>query len=199
MILNPDHNALGSFVPDDIPDGAKVTAFVDLNDGFMTAWDPEYRWASDAKFVVDRKGRRVRYEPDKGMLPVIKVLPELRELELEIAPRRTKNKRILLCFCDMRRRSSQRCVLELKERAESLAQKDVTVALLQCSAGSMDRVNAWVRKNSIRFPVGRIEQIIKKVLRAWRVQKLPWLILSDRSHVVTAEGFAINELDDKIK
>ena len=25
MILNPDHNALGSFVPDDIPEGTKVT------------------------------------------------------------------------------------------------------------------------------------------------------------------------------
>jgi len=199
VILNPDHNMLGSFVPDDIPDGAKVTAFVDLNDGFFTAWDPEYRWAGDAEFVVDRKGRWVRYEPEKGMLPVIKALPELRELELEIDPHRTKNKRILLCFCDMRQRSSQQCVLELKERVESLAQKDVTVALLQCSAGSMERVNAWIRKNEIQFPVGRIEQIIKKVLRAWRVEKLPWLILADKEHIVTAEGFGIDELNEKIK
>jgi len=199
VILNPDHNALGSFVPDDIPDGAKVTAFVDLNDGFFTAWDPEYRWASNAEFVVDRKGRWVGYEPEKGMLPVIKVLPELRELELEIDPRQAKNKRILLCFCDMRQRSSQRCVLELKEQAESLTHKGVTVALLQCSAGSMDRLNAWMRKNEIQFPMGKIEQIIKKVLRAWRVQRLPWLILADKDHVVTAEGFRVSELNEKIK
>jgi hypothetical protein len=30
MILNPDHNALGSFVPDDIKNGAKVTIYVGL-------------------------------------------------------------------------------------------------------------------------------------------------------------------------
>ncbi|MHC4740105.1 MAG: hypothetical protein ACYS9Y_14445 [Planctomycetota bacterium] len=31
MMLNPDHDALGSFVPDDIKNGAKVTIYVGLN------------------------------------------------------------------------------------------------------------------------------------------------------------------------
>ena len=31
------------------------------------------------------------------------------------------------------------------------------------------------------------------------VRSLPWLILTDEQHVVTAEGFAVNELDRNVK
>jgi hypothetical protein len=31
------------------------------------------------------------------------------------------------------------------------------------------------------------------------VKSLPWLILTDKKHVVIAEGFNIDELDEKIK
>ncbi|MFH1716001.1 MAG: hypothetical protein ABIF19_01510 [Planctomycetota bacterium] len=44
IVLNPDHEALRSFSPHDIPNGAQVTAYVDLNSGFITAWDPLYCW-----------------------------------------------------------------------------------------------------------------------------------------------------------
>jgi hypothetical protein len=33
---------------------------------------------------------------------------------------------------------------------------------------------------------------------SWGIQSLTWLILTDKNHVVTAEGFAVNELDEKI-
>jgi hypothetical protein len=33
----------------------------------------------------------------------------------------------------------------------------------------------------------------------WGVKSLPWLILTDKNHVVTAEGFSINELDERVK
>jgi hypothetical protein len=34
---------------------------------------------------------------------------------------------------------------------------------------------------------------------AWGgVRSLPWLILTDRKHIVRAAGFSINELDEKI-
>jgi hypothetical protein len=31
------------------------------------------------------------------------------------------------------------------------------------------------------------------------VKSLPWLILTDKNHKVTAEGFSLTELDEKIK
>ena len=39
----------------------------------------------------------------------------------------------------------------------------------------------------------------KKTRLNWGVKSLPWLILTDSRHVVTAEGFGVDELDDKIE
>jgi len=33
----------------------------------------------------------------------------------------------------------------------------------------------------------------------WGVKSLPWLILTDRKHVVTTEGFGLNNLDTLIE
>jgi len=33
----------------------------------------------------------------------------------------------------------------------------------------------------------------------WGVRSLPWLILTDKEHIVTAEGFSVNELNEQIK
>jgi hypothetical protein len=38
-----------------------------------------------------------------------------------------------------------------------------------------------------------------KIRAAWGVRSLPWLILTDRKHIVTVEGFGLNELNDEIK
>ena len=34
---------------------------------------------------------------------------------------------------------------------------------------------------------------------SWSVQALPWLILTEKNHIVRAEGFNLEELDEKIK
>jgi len=33
----------------------------------------------------------------------------------------------------------------------------------------------------------------------WGVKSLPWLILTDEEHIVRAEGFGIQELDERLK
>ena len=33
---------------------------------------------------------------------------------------------------------------------------------------------------------------------SWGVHALPWLILTDKEHIVQAEGFGIKEQDEKI-
>ena len=33
----------------------------------------------------------------------------------------------------------------------------------------------------------------------WGVKSLPWLILADRNHQVIAEGFGLNELEDRLE
>jgi hypothetical protein len=32
----------------------------------------------------------------------------------------------------------------------------------------------------------------------WGIRSLPWLILTDKKHIVTAEGFSVTELDEKL-
>ena len=199
VLLNPDHEALGSFTPHDIPDGAEVTAYVDLNSGFITAWDPKYRWQSDAKLVVDRKGQWVKYEPGKGLLPVVKAVPDLRELELKIKPAETTDKKILLCFCDLGAPASQRAVLALNKLAGRIESQAVVPAVLHCSSTNPGIADTWVRTNDVRLPVGKLQDVVPEILRAWRVEKLPWLVLTDGGHVVTAEGFDVSQAGEKIR
>jgi len=200
VLLDPDHDAMRSFGADDIPDGAVVTAFVNLNKGFITAWDPEYRWLRDAEFVVDRKGRRLRYDPNSGMLPVVMALPELRELELKIEPSQTRNKKILLCFCDMTQPASRQCVLDLRDQAESLEKNNVLIALLHCLSERSRASPALDEGQRSQLPrSGASGEGTQQILRAWRAHKLPWLVLADSDHLVVAEGFEPADLGEKIE
>ncbi len=38
-----------------------------------------------------------------------------------------------------------------------------------------------------------------KIAIAWGVKSLPWLILTDKDHIVSSNGFSLNELDEKLK
>ena len=107
---------------------------------------------------------------------------------------------VVMCFIDVEQRASQECALELKGLEESLAEKGVVVVLVQASDTEAKELDRWKRNNKIRFALGRLrEKRIKKLLRAWGVERLPWLILTDREHIVTAEGFGLEELEKKIK
>jgi hypothetical protein len=56
----------------------------------------------------------------------------------------------------------------------------------------------WVEKNKIPLAVGMIQGDEEKICFTWGVRSLPWLILTDKKHVVTAEDFGVAELDDKL-
>jgi hypothetical protein len=56
FILNPDHDALGSFLPDDIRDGAKIYSINDVR-------TKGYTWQNGGP--VDEKGRKVDYKSKK--------------------------------------------------------------------------------------------------------------------------------------
>jgi hypothetical protein len=199
FILNPDHDLLGSFTFGHIPDGSPVKTYVDLNSGFFTAWDPLYLWKTGARLVVDRKGQWVEYESAKGLLPVVKAVPDLRELELNIPPEKTKGKRILLIFCDLTEPASQKCVLELDRLSQSLEQKGILVAALHCSKANSNTSEARVQANRLELAVGTLRDVIPQILRAWRIDELPWLILTDTEGVITAEGFPLDRLAEKLE
>jgi len=47
--------------------------------------------------------------------------------------------------------------------------------------------------------VGTIQTDEEQMRFTWGVKSFPWLILTDKKHIVVNEGFGLNELEQKIK
>ena len=90
-------------------------------------------------------------------------------------------------------------MMQLNARAKELKSQDIEIITVHASKIDQEKFNEWIKENEITFPVGLIEAEEELTRLNWGVQSLLWLILTDENHVVTAEGFSINELDEKIK
>ena len=127
-----------------------------------------------------------------------KPLPELKELKNELSLADVSNKMLLVCFWDMQQRPSRNCIRELAKQAEKLKQKGVTVFVIQSSKVDDNKLNEWIKKYNIPFTPVIVQGDEEKTRFAWGIKSFPWLILTDRQHIVRAEGFAPTELDEKI-
>jgi uncharacterized GH25 family protein len=127
-----------------------------------------------------------------------KPLPELAAMDLnsEAAP---AGKPVLLCLFDIEQRPSRRLVRQLAEQHDALRQKGLTVLGLQAAVTTAESFKEWKDANPVPFPVGRLAEKADKTKWASDVESLPWLILADGEWRVTAEGFALDELDAKLK
>jgi hypothetical protein len=128
-----------------------------------------------------------------------KSLPDLKDLNVELSPADSNNKMILICFWDMNQRPSRHCIRQLAKRAEELKEKGSIAAAVQASKVDEEELNDWRKKFSVPFPSGMIEGDEEKTRLEWGVRSLPWLIITDRQGIITAEGFALSELDEKLK
>ena len=86
-----------------------------------------------------------------------------------------------------------------REMTERLDEKGVEVVCVQASKVDRSRLDQWLKNNKIPFATGMIDGDEEKVKLNWRVKSLPWLILTDSEHLVTDEGFGIEELEEKMK
>jgi hypothetical protein len=127
-----------------------------------------------------------------------KPLPDMEQFGVLQDPNQTKDKMILICFFDMDQRPSRNCLLQLSTRAKELKTKDVVVVAVQASNVDSSVLNEWAEKNNISFSIGMIQGDEEKILFTWGIRSLPWLILTDKEHIVRAEGLAITELDMKV-
>ena len=89
------------------------------------------------------------------------------------------------------------CETQLSEKAQQLKDKDVSIVAMHTKANEK-KLDNWIKENNIPFPVGMIEGNEENLRYNWGVKSLPWMILTDENRVVVAEGFAVNELDEKI-
>jgi len=127
-----------------------------------------------------------------------KPLPDMKQFAVGSDPNQTTGKMVLVCFFDMNQRPSRNCVTELAKQAEQLKQKGVTVVAVQASKVDQSELDEWVKKSNIPFPVGMIQGDEEKTRSNWGVKALPWLILTDKKHIVRAEGLSLTDLDAKI-
>ncbi len=126
-----------------------------------------------------------------------KPLPKFDNIKIDFTPE--KEKAILLCFWDMQQRPSRHCIKELARQADQLKEKGLVVIAVQASKIDKNTLNDWVKKYNIPFTVGMIEGDEEKTRFTWGVKSLPWLILTNAEHIVQAEGFGLNEIDEKMK
>jgi len=191
IILYPNHDALGSFVPD-IENGTSVR--IQEPPGIR------YTWHDGKKFVVDKWDNSIKYVPKNWSIQVGvgKPLPQLEGIKLNLSSEQTKDRAILLCFFDMNQRPSRNCIRQLAQKAAALKEKGIIVAAVQTSQVTEKTLNEWIKKYNIPFSAGVITADIEKTRFVWGVRSLPWLILTDKQHVVTAEGFTPPELDKKL-
>ncbi len=153
----------------------------------------------NVKIVVnemDESGRAVQ-----RTLPSLvgKPLPDFKNIKTDLSSEQLKDKRVLVCFWDIEQRPSRHCVTELAKEAEILKQKNIVVVLIHLSKIEKEKLDEWLKQNNISFYVGINEAEELKTKFTWGIKSLPWLILTDENHIITDEGFSINELDDNIE
>jgi len=126
-----------------------------------------------------------------------KSLPEIKSLGLDLSSDYT-DKKVLVCFFDYQQRPSRNCILQLSKRAQELQNQDIAVIAVHASKIEQEKLNEWIKENNISLKIGMVEANEKQTLFNWGVKSLPWLILTDKQHIVRAEGFSLEELDEKI-
>jgi len=148
--------------------------------------------------VIDgRSGQRITYIYKAPL--VGKAFPSLKGINIDFDRKQAPDNSTLFCFFDYEQRPSRHCITQLVKQAEQLEEKGVTVVGIQTSEIDENKFDEWAKENNIQFPVGMIEADEEKTRFTWGVKSLPWLILTDKKHIVQAEGFAIAELDERIE
>ncbi|MCP4607376.1 MAG: carboxypeptidase regulatory-like domain-containing protein [Planctomycetes bacterium] len=161
----------------------------DDDEGFLDAQAGD----KDVKIVLGQK--RVH---TGGSSLVGKALPELGQFGLESASE-AAGKKILICFWDMNQEPTRNFVQKLNTREKLLAEEGVDTVLVYAGQIVDSWLSDWLKKNGITIICGKYDGDIAVLGRTWAVQSLPWLILTNRNHIVTGEGFSLAELNDKIK
>lgn len=141
----------------------------------------------------------IRPDLEKATSLVEKHLPDYTGIDFDLNQNRFREKRLLICFFDYSQRPARRYVLWLNDRLELLRKQDIEVIAVQALKAKGDRLDQWMKRINLSIPVATVIGDIDETRFIWNVQSLPWLILADREHVVKAEGFALQELDDILK
>jgi protocatechuate 3,4-dioxygenase beta subunit len=167
------------------------------NSGMGDSYGNTSAEAGDTNVVIQLGGNSNPSRPASKRVSLSgKPLPDLAPagLDAAVVP---AGKAVLLCLLDIEQRPSRRLARLLAERHDALRQKGIAVVAIY--AGSQTQALAdWQTASPVPFPVGRIAEPTPATQWVRAAESLPWLILADPAHRVSAEGFTFEELDDRI-
>jgi len=109
-----------------------------------------------------------------------------------------EGKAILLCFVDIQQRPSRHILKQLAERGKELAERNVALVGVQAAKCEPDEMVKLAAESGKDIRLGVVTGSLEDTQRAWGMQSLPWLILTDKSHIIRAEGFAPADLQTKL-
>ncbi len=127
-----------------------------------------------------------------------KPLPDLAPLGLT-ATDAPADQPVLALVIDAEQRPCRHTVHSLGEQAAALKEKGVAVIVVHTGTMAEEDFKAWKEDAALPFPVGCLKGTVEQARKTWGANSLPWFILTDKAHRVTAEGFAIEDLDAKLK
>jgi len=129
-----------------------------------------------------------------------KPLPDLMNFKFTSSLIQGEDKSLLICFFDLNQRPSRHCVTELVKRAAGLSEKNVAVIGVQTGELDQKVFDEMIKSYQVPFTVVMAgDEVVNEMRLNWGVRALPWLILTDKEHIVNAEGFEVDELEGKIK
>jgi len=145
-----------------------------------------------------RSGRAVRYtyKPEPPNLTGKKIA-EFDGIELQVSNEQIQDRAVLMCFFDTEQRPSRHCIRELINKKKELEQKGMVIIAVEVLNAENKRNGQSPTENS-SLQTGQIKGDEEKTLFNWGVKSLPWLILTDREHIIRSEGFALSELEKNI-
>jgi hypothetical protein len=155
--------------------------------------------ARDVRIVLTERGsRETPFVPRTPAFLLGKPLPELKSAGVEL-PADANDRMLLVCLWDLNRRPERDCLAWLTSWAASSGGKRVTVVAVQAGKVEPRVLSQWMERTKSPFPVGCLTGDIEKARLAWGAVSLPHLILTDKKHIVVAEGFSVSELHTKIQ
>ena len=193
--LNAVADAKGQFSMDKVCAGPIQLSANSRNGGYASASAE----GGDTNIIIRISTSRVvrRAEPQTAHLKG-KPLPDLAPLGLA-ASEAPADQSLLAVLVDAEQRPSRRTLRLLGEQAAAIKGKGVAVIVLHAGTMSDEDFKAWKQEAALPFPIVSLKGDAEKARAAWGAGALPWLILTDKGHRVTAEGFTLEELDVRIK
>ena len=180
-------------------DGEQVT---DQRPEYPSIYFESKKWEQKLALEVQALPPRAAHEelpPEFAESLLGKPVPVFTGLGINIVPEQIDGRIVLVCFWDMNQRPSRNCIARLARQAEQLKEKGLVVVAVQASKVDQNKLDDWMKKYNIPFPTGMSREDETKTRFTWGIRFLPWLILTDRNHVVVAEGFAASEIGEKLE